>query len=77
MSRGRMGLLAPKMKRERGMSPIAWPVSVASGAPARPSPNTNMKSGVKAICSASDSVEHIAGTRTLPAPRRMESNRRP
>ena len=61
------------MKRERGTSPIAWPVSVASGAPMRPSSKSNMNSGVKAICSSSDRVEHIAGTRTLPAPRRIES----
>src|SRR2546425_282251 len=50
---------------------------MASGAPSRPHPRPNMKSGVQAIWRTSDVLDHSAGTRTLPSPRMTLSNMPP
>src|SRR5262249_15967350 len=76
-SAGRTPPRPPRTQRARASVARSWHASMASAAPGRPHPKTNMKSGVHPIWRKSEVVDQIAGTRTFPSPRMTLSNMPP
>src|SRR5262245_52585000 len=75
--RGRTAIEPPNTKRARGKMATSWQASGAIAAPTSPRPAENIAIGIAIIWSTSDTLDQMAGTRTLPSPRSTLSSMPP